>query len=171
MRAQEVRRGRAGVALAVSGILLVMSIFALAGRAAVTDVQIPIPNPTKIYVKASVTDFRYGGGDSLVLTVRVDVWSSYPAGTTSVLSARVIAYSDSNIDTATKYAQVGFHHVVLAGGESLSLTKTVRVHHASMAAMDHDAFLVATALNKVDGMALTAFDTATVDVAAFIAQL
>ncbi len=135
-------------------------------RAGTYNFVVPIPNRTGITVTGTASNGRLGGGNSLIFQVDVTACSIY--ATDSVASATIVAYSDSNIDTATRYARVGFHHVIVPAGGCATVSKTVRVHHASEAAVDNTAYLVATAVVKRDGVALTASDSAWVDVASII---
>lgn len=168
---KDVGDGRSTLILGVVGLLIAGGMWAVMAKASVMGVTIPIPNTTRITIVASVTSFTYGPDDSLILNLKVEVTSRHPKGTNSIVWAMVAAYSDPDILNATRYAGIVFPNVLVPGGETTTFLKVVRVHHASMAAMDHDAFFVAMAVERVDGTVLTAQDTATVDTARFISML
>lgn len=165
----EGRKGKATLAVSMVGILLGSMMLVGIVRAADVSFQIPIPNQTGIRLTATASNGRLGGGDSLIFTISVQACSDYAQD--SVVSAKVIAYSDANVQEATKYARVGLNHVIVPAYGCTTVSKTVRVHHAAEAMTDSDAYLVASATIKRDGTVKTALDTATVDVASFIRQL
>ncbi len=125
--------------------------------------------PAGLVQEIAFSNGRYGGGDSLLFDVRIMACS--PSNIKIIISAGTAALSDVDIGPSIKYAQVGFHHVIVPAYGCTNVTKTIRVHHASMAAVDHDALLVVSAVIKREGYTVTASDYRIVDVASFIAQL
>ncbi len=169
---KEGKRSRGILAVSMVGILLGSMMLVGVVRAGTYSFAIPIPNPppiTGITLSAVATNGRFGGGDAVLFDLAVTACSSYSVD--SIVAVTVKAYSDANFDANTMtYARAGFHHVIVPAAVAgvptcVTVNKTVRVHHATAAMADHQAYISATGVIKRDGVALTASDVAWVDVA------
>ncbi len=172
-KGKEGKRSRIVLAVSMVGILLGSMMLVGVVRAGYYSFDIPIPNPppiTGITVSANASNGRAAGGDAVLFDVTVKACSNYTV--VSIVAVVVKAYSDANFDANTMtYARVGFHHVIVPAKVygvpgCVTVSKTVRVHHASAAMLDQQAYIVATGVIKRDGVALTAIDHAWINVAA-----
>lgn len=160
---------RSKIALAVSMVGILLGSMMLVGvvRAGTVSFTIPIPNRTGITLTGVASNGRLAGGDAVLFDVTVTACSNYAVD--SIVAVTVKAYSDANFDSATMtYARTGFHHVTVPANGCVPVSKTIRVHHASAAMLDNQAYIVATGTIKRDGVVSTPIDSAYVDVATML---
>lgn len=144
-------------AIVVGLVALMLAAFALAGFVTAQSKWVTLYPSTlypseNIIVQGRVLSARLGGGDQLVLNVELSVTNKMSVE--QIISFTILVYDGAEL--TVRYARAGFHHVVLPPLATVSVFKTIRVHHNSMFQMDSDGWFVAWATTKRDGVVFPA---------------
>jgi hypothetical protein len=164
------RTGFIGKALLVFSILgMLIGVVAITGVVLASHTEVQVFEGPWITVTARFVSLQVAGDDVARLTIEACATNNAPSEST--LSARITAYSDADLTTATRYAFTSFHNKKIAAGSTLCEQKGVIVLQWSKLTADEDGLLVGTGFVKRDGVAYQIFETKSVNFAQLTSDL